>query len=141
MGEFRLSGGCDQNIDHDHLGILSYYRFDPDDNHFSLHLCMRLSCSLHKVVDSTDLCAYLNGASFNIDTPVIMTTADYYDSQDLVSPNYGHHDCTVMYPLYNLNCKHRTRTLASFNKCYVPCCDEEKNICYDKKLKFTTEAL
>ena len=50
----------------------------------------------------------------------------------MVSPNYEHHDCTILYSLHNLNCKHRTRTLANYNKCYaslliVPCY-EKKNI-------------
>ena len=31
-----------------------------------------------------------------------------YDSQDMVSPNCGHHDGTILYPLYSLICKHRT---------------------------------
>ena len=48
----------------------------------------------------------------------------------MASLNYGHHDCTILYPFYNLNCKHRTRTLVNYNKCYaslliVPCYDEE----------------
>ena len=57
----------------------------------------------------------------------------YWDSQDMVSPSYGHHDCTIVYPLSNLNCKHRTGTLANYNKCYassliVPCYEEKKKI-------------
>ena len=42
------------------------------------------------MVDSTELCAYLNGASLNIDSPIIMINPNYYDSHDMVSPNYGH---------------------------------------------------
>ena len=69
----------------------------------------------------------------------VMTNLNYYgphnhyDSKDMVSPNYGHHDCTIciLYPLYNLNCKHWTRTLANCNKCHaslltVPCYDKGK---------------
>ena len=61
------------------------------------------------------------------------------DSQDMVSPNYGHHDCTILYPLYDLNCKHRTGTLPKYNKCYaslliVPC--YEKIYIMKKKTKF-----
>ena len=37
-----------------------------------------------------------------------------YDSQDMVSPNYGHHDCAILYPLYNLDYKHRTGTLPNY---------------------------
>ena len=49
-----------------------------------------------------------------------------YDSKGVVSPNCGHHDCTILYPLHNLNCKHWTRILPIYNKCYasiliVPC--------------------
>ena len=81
-----------------------------------------------------ELCACLNGASLNvddIDAPIIMTPK-YYDSQYMVSPDYGRHDYTILYPVCNLNCKHRTRTLANYNKCYaslliIPCYDEEKN--------------
>ena len=49
--------------------------------------------------------------------PNIMTNSNsydshnYYDYEDMVSPNYGHHDCTILNPLYKLNCKHRTRTI------------------------------
>ena len=38
----------------------------------------------------------------------------YYDSQDMISPKYGHHDCTILYPLYNLDCKHQTGTLPNY---------------------------
>ena len=91
---------------------------------------MPLSYRLLKVVDSTELCAYLNGASLNIDSPIIMTNSNYYDSQGMVSPNYEHHDCTISYPLYNLNCEHRNRTLPNYNKCYaclliVPCYEKK----------------
>ena len=44
---------------------------------------------------------------------------NYYESQDIVSPNYGHYDCTILYPLYNFNRKQRTRTLPKYNKCYA----------------------
>ena len=68
-----------------------------------------------------------------------------YDSQDMVSPNCGHQDCVILYPLYNLNCKHRTRTLPNYNKCYaslliVPCY-EKIYIIMKKKLNSTTKML
>ena len=53
--------------------VLSYFQYDPDKKHFSLHLCMTLSYSLHKVVDSTELYACLNGVSLNIESPIILT--------------------------------------------------------------------
>ena len=61
-----------------------------------------------------------------------------YDSQDMVSPNCGHQDCAILYPLYNLNCKHRTRTLPNYNKCYaslliVPCYEKIYIIMKKKK--------
>ena len=91
------------------MWVLSYYQFDPDEKK-SLYLCVSLSCRFHKVVDSTELCACVNGASLNMDFSVIMTspsitTHNYYDSRNMVSPYPGHHDCTVLYALYNLKCK------------------------------------
>ena len=94
------------------------------------------------------LCAYMKSASLNINSPNIMKNPSYYeshnkcDSQDMVSPSYGHHDCTILYPIYNLNCKHRTSISANYNKYYaflliVPCYDEKKKY-YDKKLNSTT---
>ena len=77
------------------------------------------------MVDSINLSAYLNGASLNTDSPIFITdpnyldSHNYYDSQDMLSPNYGHHDCTILYPIYNVNCKHRTTTLPKYNKCYA----------------------
>ena len=58
----------------------------------------------------------------------------YYDSQDKVSPNYGHHDCTVLYSLYNLKCEHRNRTLPNYYKCYAylliaPCYEKKTLLC------------
>ena len=72
---------------------------------------MPLSYRLRKVVDSTELCAYLNDASLNVDQPIIMTNPSYYDSQYIVSPN--------LCPLYNLNSKHRTRTPLIYIRCYA----------------------
>merc|ERR1719376_1926059 len=65
-----------------------------------------------------------------------------YDSQDMVSPNCGHHDCIIFYPLNNLNCEHRTRTLPHYNKCHaslliVPCY-EKIYVIIKKKLNSTT---
>ena len=54
------------------MWILSYWRFDPDDDHFSLHLCMILNYRLYQVVESTELCACLNGVSLNMDFAFIM---------------------------------------------------------------------
>ena len=78
---------------------MSYWQIDSDDSHFSLHLCP------HQVVDSTELCACLNGASLNIDFQNIVISPqnimnpplqkklydpqDCYDSQGMISPNYG----------------------------------------------------
>ena len=70
-----------------------------------------------------------------------MTNPNYYNSH-----NYC--DSLVMdmlYPLYNLNCKHRTGTFANYNKCYsalliVPCHEEQKKY-YDNKLNSTTNML
>ena len=100
---------------------------------------MSLSCRFHKVVDSTELCACVKGASLNMDFSVIMTspnitTHNYYDSRNMASPNPGHHVCTVLYHLYNLKCKHHTRTLPRNDKSYVsvlivPC--YKKNNIYD----------
>ena len=54
----------------------------------------------------------------------------------MVSPNYGHHDSMVLYPLYNPNFKHRTRTLLNYNKKHVSLLTvhnyEEKSNKYDK---------
>ena len=115
---------------------------------------MPLSYRLRKVVDSIELCTYLNGASLNIVSPIIMTNPNYYDkpqllwktpvimtnpnndshnyydSQDMVAPTYGHHDCTILYPLYDLNCKHQSGTLPKYNKWYaslliVPCYEKK----------------
>ena len=65
-----------------------------------------------------------------------ITTHDY-DFQDMVSPNYGHYNCTILYPLHNLNCKHRTRTLPNYNKyiafLLIVRLYEKDNYCYDKK--------
>ena len=66
---FRVSGGCAVTVN---MWVVSYCRFELDNNHFSLHLFMSLSCRLHRVVDSTDLCVCLNVASLNIDSPIIM---------------------------------------------------------------------
>ena len=72
-----------------------------------------------------------------------MTNPKYYDSQDMVSPSYGHHDCTILYPHDKFNCKHRSGTLAIYNKCYaslliVLCYEENKKKYYDTKLNSTT---
>ena len=74
-----------------------------------------------------------------------MTNANYYDSQDMVSPSYGRHDCTILYPHDNLNCKHRTGTLANYNKCYaslliVPRYEENKKY-HDTKVNSKTNML
>ena len=50
------------------MWVLSYCRFDPDDERFSLYLCMSLSYRLYKVVELTEWCACLNNASLNIQT-------------------------------------------------------------------------
>ena len=91
------------------------------------------------------MCAYLNGASSNIKYPNITTNPIYYDTKDMVSPSYGHHDCTTLLPLYNPNCKHRTGTLLNYNKCYaslliVPFYEENEEY-YDKKLFSQTNML
>ena len=44
---------------------------------------MPLSYRPSKVVDSTELCAYLNGASLKIDSPIIMTNPNYYEKPHL----------------------------------------------------------
>ena len=49
-----------------------------------LHLCMPLRYRLRKVVDSTELCAYLNGASLNIDSPIIITNPKCYEKPQLL---------------------------------------------------------
>ena len=54
------------------MWVLSYCRFDPDNNSFSLNLCMSLKYTLRKVVDSIELCACLNGASLDINSTFIM---------------------------------------------------------------------
>ena len=47
-------------------------------------LCMPLNNRFHQVKESTELCACLNGASLNMDSPFIMTPPpNYYDL-----PNY-----------------------------------------------------
>ena len=122
---------------------------------------MPMRYRLCKVVDSTELCAFLNGASLKIDSPTIVTNPDYcdntqllwrtpiimtnpnyydklqllwlhiyYDSKEIVSPKYGHLDCTILYHFYNLNCKHRSRTFPNYVKCYaslliVPCYEKK----------------
>ena len=124
-GGSRMSCGCGQNITMARW-VLSYWWFDNDDNHFSLHLWMSLKYRLRQGVDSTNLCACLNGASLNIDYAIIMNLPpnyydlpSFYDSRDTVSPDYGHHDSTILYPLYNLNYKHRTRAWTKYNKGYA----------------------
>ena len=108
----------------------------PYDNRFPVNLCMPLIYRIRKDMDSTELYAYLNEPSLNIDSPNIMTNPNYYDThnyyhfQDMVSPIYEHRDSTIFYHLYNLNCKHRTRTLIIYNKCHasqliITCKDEE----------------
>ena len=62
----------------------------------------------------------------------------------MISLNYGHPDCMVLYPSYNLNCKHRTRKLPNYNKTYVfsltvPYYEEKKY--YDKKINFPLKML
>ena len=57
----------------------------------------------------------------------------------MVFPNYGHHDCSILYRFYNINCEHLTGTLANCNKCYaslliVPCIE---NLFYYNKLNST----
>ena len=126
-------------------------------------LCMSLNYRLHKVVESTELRACLNGASLNINSPIIMSPPNiltpifydsnncydshiYYKSRNTVSPICGHQSSTIVYPLYNLDCKHRTRTSANYNKCYaslliVACYEREKKKKYDKKLKSLTKML
>ena len=44
----------------------------------------------------------------------------------MVSPSYGHCVCAILYSLYNLNCKHQTRTIPNYDNCFaslliVPC--------------------
>ena len=65
------------------MWVLSYFRFDPDNNNFPLHLCMSLSYRLHKVVDSTEFCACLNGASVNIVSQIIMTFTIIMNHEEL----------------------------------------------------------
>ena len=63
--------------------------------------------------------------------PMYYDSHNYYDSQDMVLPNHGYHDCANLYPLYILICKHWIRTLANCNICYaflliISCYEEEK---------------
>ena len=71
IGGSCISGGC-AKIWTMTMWVLLYCRFGPDENHFSLELCMLLSYRLHKVVYSIELRACLNGASLNINSSVIM---------------------------------------------------------------------
>ena len=95
------------------MWVLSYWQFNPDDNHFSLHLYMHLDYRVHQVVDSTDLCACLNGALLNIESQSIKTPKIVWNHTNvttlkiyIVSLNHEHHDCTILYPHYNLDFKH-----------------------------------
>ena len=69
---FRMSGGYGQNIHHDHVDTVILPTC-PDDNHFFLHLCVSLIYKLYQVVDSTEMCACLNGRLLKIGSPIIMT--------------------------------------------------------------------
>ena len=49
-----------------------------------ISICVPLSYRLRKVVDSTELCGYLNGASLNIDSQIILTNPNCYDKSRLL---------------------------------------------------------
>ena len=119
IGDFRMSAGC--------------YRL-----HFSLYVFLMCALSMPSIIiiicfevasGLLDFCRFqwCQERPNKLLDLTIMThdydSHDYdshdYDSQDMVSPNCGHQDCAILYPLYNLNCKHRTRTLPNFKLIFV----------------------
>ena len=59
-------------------------------------------------------------------------------SRNMALHDGGHHDRVLLYPLYNLYCKYRTKTSLNYNRCYVSlliatCYEEKINKNHEKK--------
>ena len=69
--------------------VLSFWRLDPDGNNFSPLLCILLKYLIHQMVDSTELCVCLNGASLNIDSQRIISPQKNMTHPIIMTPKVG----------------------------------------------------
>ena len=113
LHQFRMSGGCGQNMNHDHMGtvVLAIWpRGQPFLSPFvyATELYFPPSGGLYRTVCLPEWCIIKYGLPIYYDSspkllwppqlllsPNYFDSHNYYDSQDMVSPNYWHHNYLV----------------------------------------------